>query len=86
MNEREIIFEGMPGTPVFGRELRFEVDGRNRLRWQTIPQGEEGSSGSFADILEAVTYAQGYAESHFYSRKLEAVNPPVGWFEWFERT
>lgn len=52
-----------------GRELRCQVDGGNRVSWQEVPKGEEGTSMRFATPGQAEDFMRSIARMLGYPRR-----------------
>ena len=71
MASREIIFEGIPGSRVSGRELHCTVSDNNCVDWQVVPIGEQGRGLPLEDLHTAELFVQGLARSLGFRSRLE---------------
>lgn len=74
MANREIIFQAMPGSSAFGKELHFILGDNNCVRWQVVPRGEQGFSLPFENLREVERFVQNHARRLGFTRRLEDTN------------
>jgi len=66
---RETVFTQII-TNSSGKELHFDVDQRNVVTWQIIPEGEAGSTRPFASISGAEHFMERYAKRLGFTNRI----------------
>lgn len=76
MINKEIIFEGIPGSRYSGRELHVTLGEDKRVKWQVLPIGDQGYTRPFDEDFPIVDYfIEELARSLGFRRRPEDVNP-----------
>lgn len=74
MVNKEIIFEGMPGSRVWGRELHVTLGDDKCVEWRVAPIGEQGYTRPLEDLQLAERFIEQLASGLGFRRRLEEVN------------
>lgn len=67
---REIVFTENSELLPSSRQLQFSIDERNRVRWQMLPVGEQGTSIDFGKAEEAQAFVERYADRLGFNNRI----------------
>lgn len=74
MANREIIFEGIPGSRVSGRELHVSLGDDKRVEWRVVPIGDQGYTRPFENLQRVEWFIENLTLSLGFRRRPEDVN------------
>lgn len=75
MANKEIIFEGIPGSRVWGRELHVTLGDDKRVEWWVVPVGDQGYTRPLEDSQIAARFIADLARRLGFRSRPEDVNP-----------
>lgn len=75
MSNKEIIFEGIPGSRVWGRELHVILGDDKHVEWWVDPIGDQGYTRPLEDLQIAGRFIEQLARGLGFRRRPEDGNP-----------